>query len=136
MNVGAALSYKYFFISRRLFIKSIFCVPLLIHIMYLTNYVLFDFPTTPNTKKVVWNPNKHKQLSSLFLTGADRPRSMWPINPYCAHISPDASSFDIPSTMTHAELLVCLVLHLCISKVFHWPAPPTVVDIYDECSML
>ena len=78
---------------------------------------------------------KHKQLSSLFLTDADCPRSMWSINPYCAHISPGASSIDISSIMIHAELLVCLVLHMCISKVLYLPAPPLVVGMYGENTM-
>jgi hypothetical protein len=75
---------------------------------------------------------KHKLPSSVSLTVVDRPRSVWSIDPYCAHIFPGSSSGDFLSIMTCAEHLVWLVLHLYISKVLNPPAPPLLVCINDK----
>ena len=85
---------------------------------------------SPNTKKVVWNTKKHNQPSSFFLAGVGLPGPMWHIDLYCAHICPVTSSIDLPSIMIHAELLVRLVLHLCISKVLNPQMPPPLITMW------
>ena len=72
------------------------------------------------------------------LSPVQPPKSMYPIDPFCANICPGTSSANYGSILTHAELLVCLAVLLCISLVLNRqkPLPLITISIYDECIVL
>ena len=79
---------------------------------------------------------KHTQPFFSVSHRCGHPRSMCPIDTFCANICPGASSTYSGSIQTHAELLVCLVVLLCISLELNWQKQLPLITIYDECIVL
>jgi len=86
---------------------------------------------------IMYVKSEETQTTLFFVSHwCSRPRSMCPIDPFCANICPGASSANSGSIQTHAELLVCLVVLLCIRLVLSHQKPLPLTTIYDECIVL